>query len=281
MLVNSSPAARPTKKTLAMKLGVSRSSLYYQRKRPTADQELKVRIEMVLKVHPFYGHRRIAIELGSNKKRIRRVMKLFGLQPISRRKRPKKEEDEGKPASEHLNLIKGLCPIRPDVVWVSDFTYIPYQGGFIYLATIMDLFSREIIGWHVSRYHDAQLVLDALKHAVGHAIHRLPVYLHSDQGSEYESHSYARIVAHLGIKFSASAKASPWQNGYQESFYSQFKLELGDPGRFEQFGQLIEAIHQQIRYYNYDRIHTALKKSPVQFYNSYQSRLFRPLDKVS
>jgi len=76
----------------------------------------------------------------------------------------------------------------------------------------------------------------------------------------------------------ASAKASPWQKSYQESFYSQFKLELGDPGRFEQLGQLIEAIHLQINYYNHDRIHTALKKSPVQFYNSYLSQLSPALE---
>lgn len=270
-----------TKTDLARKLGVSRSSLYYQPKRTVADNELKARIEAVQRDHPFYGHRRIAIELGVNKKRIRRVMRQFGLKALRRRKRPRKRDDEKRPESEHQNLIKGLCPIRPDIVWVSDFTYIPYQGGFIYLATIMDLFTREIVGWQVSRHHDTTLVLEALKDAVTNTRHHVPLYLHSDQGSEYESTVYNSMVTLLGIQFSASAKASPWQNGYQESFYGQFKLELGDTGQFELFGQLIEAIYQQIRYYNHDRIHTALKTSPVLFYNSYLARSHLPLEKVS
>ena len=125
-----------TKTELAASLGVSRSSLYYQPKRPTLDLELKAQIESVMVSYPSYGHKRVALELKLNKKRIRRVMKKFNLKPFRRRpKRPYKKDDLNKSPTKYQNLIKGFCPIRPNVVWVSDFTYIEFQGRFIYLAT--------------------------------------------------------------------------------------------------------------------------------------------------
>src|SRR3989338_682138 len=99
------------KTELASELGISRSSLYYQPKRPAIDEEVKRQIESVLTDHPAYGHKRIALALKLNKKRIKRVMKKFGIQPYRRKvKRPRKKEDEGKPATKYQNLIKGFIP---------------------------------------------------------------------------------------------------------------------------------------------------------------------------
>jgi transposase InsO family protein len=89
------------------------------------------------------------------------------------------------------------------------------------------------------------------------------------QGSEYDAQDYTDTAESLGIKISMSKKQSPWENSYQESFYSNFKVDLADPNRFELLGELIEAIHQTIRYYNAKRIHTALKMSPEQYRLAY------------
>lgn len=259
-----------TKKALAQKLGVSRASLYYQKKRPIVDEEVKMQIESVMTDNPRYGHKRIALNLKLNRKRILRVMKVFNIKPYRRRaQKPRKKADEGKAESKYQNLIKGFCPIRPNVVWVSDFTYIKYRGRFIYLATIMDLYTREIIGWNISRFHNQELVLGALTDALKRNQNIPPLYFHSDQGSEYDSEVFTNFLENLKTQISMSKKASPWENGFQESFYSEFKMDLGDQNRFESLGELIEAIHQTIYYYNNQRIHTKLKMSPADFKRKY------------
>ena len=258
-----------TKTALAQKLGISRASLYYEHKREKVDLELKSQIETVMTSHPRYGHKRIALELKLNKKRILRVMKKFNLKPYRRRAvKPRKKEDEGKAPTNYVNLIKDFCPIRPNVVWVADFTYIKFQNRFIYLATVMDLYTREIVGWNISRFHNGELVLGAFKDALERNQGVPPLYFHSDQGSEYDSNSHTRLLERLKILISMSKKASPWENGFQESFYSEFKVDLGDPNRFDELGELVEAIHQGMYYYNNQRIHSSLKMSPAAFRES-------------
>ncbi len=271
MLINKKQ--RESKTQLAKKLGVSRSSLYYKGKLDAVDEELRKQIVVILGVHPSYGHKRIALEFPLSKKRVLRVMKKFGMKPYRRRtKRLRKKEDEGKEATRWKNEIIGFCPIRPNIVWASDFTYIKFLGAFIYLATIIDIYTREIIGWNISARHDTKLVLGALKHAVGRT-GAVPVYLHSDQGSEYDAKEYEEYVLGKGVIISMSKKASPWENPFQESFYSQFKVDLGYVSRFETVEELIEAIYQTIFYYNTGRIHTSLKMAPVAFKRQFENRL--------
>lgn len=256
-----------TKTELARSLGIARSSLYYQHKRPLIDQEVKNQIESVLAANPSYGHKRIALELKLNKKRILRVMKKFGIKPYRRRlKKPRKKGDEGKPETKYPNLIKeiNIKELKESgIIWVSDFTYIKYREKFIYLATVMDLFGRSIVGVNISRFHNAQLVLGALENAL--TKQAPPSILHSDQGSEYDSQKYQNLAEKIDIKISMSRKSSPWENAYQESFYSQFKVDLGDPNRFNTLGELIEEIYSTINYYNTKRIHTSLKMSPKEY----------------
>jgi len=264
---------RESKTQLAKKLGVSRSSLYYKVKRDDLDEQMKQQILIVLGIHPSYGHKRIAIEFGLNNKRIRRVMKKYDIKPRRRRiKRLRKKEDEGKNPTEWKNEIIGFCPIRPNIVWASDFTYIKFQGSFIYLATIIDVYTREIIGWNISTLHDTDLVLGALKHAIKRT-GIVSIYLHSDQGSEYDAKRYDEYAISNGMIISMSKKASPWENAFQESFYSQFKVDLGFVSRFEAVEELMEAIYQTIFYYNNQRIHSSLKMSPVLFKKQYENRL--------
>ena len=256
---------RQTKTSLAKKLGVSRGMLYYRHKRPSTDEKLKTDIKTVLVSNPSYGHKRIAIELKLNKKRILRVMKKFHLMPIKRRgKKPNKPDDLGKPEVKFTNEIKRFCPIRLNIVWVGDFTHIKFRDGWVYLSTVMDIFTREIIGWHLSTTHTKDLVIEAFLDAISKR-KTAPIYFHSDQGSEYDSGEYLKLLESHGIKISMSRKSSPWENGYQESFYSGFKLDLGTTNHYQDLGELFEIVAKQLHYYNTKRIHTSLKMSPVAF----------------
>lgn len=264
---------RLTKTEIAKKLGCCRASLYYKKKLLEKDLLLKEKILETLAENPAYGHRRVALDLSINKKRALRVMKKFNLKPYRRRaRRPRKPGDQNKPPAIYPNLIKNLCPIRPNVVWVADSTYIPFQGTFVYLATIEDRFTREVVGFNAGRAHTKELVCGALARALSNT-GQAPIYHHSDQGSEYDSKEYLDLLKRENIQVSMSRKASPWQNSHKESYYSGFKLDLGRTDQFETLGELINAIYQTIFYYNNKRIHTRLKTSPQQFTNQYYLKM--------
>lgn len=218
--------------------------------------------------HPAYGHKRIALQLKMGHNRIRRVMQKYGLKPYRRRPRqPHKPDDQGKAPTAYPNLLAPLMEqqriVRPDQVWCTDFTYLRYQGKFIYLATVIDVFTREIVGVNILRYHNRFLVLGALKDALH--TYAVPDIVHSDQGSEYDSADFTSLVHQIGAQLSMSAKGAPWQNGYKESFYSHFKAEAGDLDRFATLGELVEFLYQHMYYYNHHRIHSVLRMSPAEF----------------
>ena len=218
----------------------------------------------MLEIHPAYGHRRVAIALGVGKKRVRRVMKLNNIKPYKRKARWKKPKDYGNPPVNFPNLVKGSCPIKPRVVYAGDFTYLRWNSRFIYLATFLDIYTREIVGWSVSSKHTEDLVVEAFIDAV--IKNGKPLISHTDQGSEYRSEEYICLMNELDIKISMSAKGSPWENGYQESFYDNFKTDLGlEFERFQTVGEFVEAIHTTIQKYNNQRIHTKLKMPPTSF----------------
>jgi len=264
---------KTTKAAPARRLGVSRSSLYYTSKQLPKDWELKTKIENVLKEHQSYGYPRVATALHVNKKRAARVMRLFGIKAYRRRGR--KFRKSGVAKDFYPNLLKTNYPRYPNDIWVADFTYIPYQARFIYLATVMDVFAREIVGVAVMTNHSVMLVLQALFVALSR--NRRPTIFHSDNGREYGGRVFTGALRELGILISRSAKSSPWENGYQEAFYSQFKVDLGDPGRFKTLGELVYEIHRLVWSYNHRRIHSALKMPPVLFADRYQ----KLLEKVS
>ncbi|MEK9153244.1 MAG: IS3 family transposase, partial [Patescibacteria group bacterium] len=198
-----------SKKELAKELGISRASLYYKSKMTEKDLRFKAEIEIVMEKNKAYGHKRIAWALDRNKKKVLRVMKKFGLKPKRQRKAPRKPQDQNQAPMAVPNLIQGIIIEAQDHVWVSDFTFLPYFGKFVYLATVEDLFTREIIGWEISFRHNADLVAQALLNATSN--YPAPQIIHSDQGSEYRSHKYQELLRNIGIKQSMSKKASPWQ----------------------------------------------------------------------
>lgn len=261
----------PNKAKAAKELGIARSSLYYKPKQPQKDWDLKCKIEEVLRKHPSYGHKRLAIALGVNKKRTLRVMKLFGIEPYRRRGK-KWRKVEKKPENVVQNLLIETEPERPNHIWVTDFTHIDWGSTRLYLCTMMDLFTRRIVGFSVLTNHSVQLIINALFSAIHK--HPPPEILHSDRGSEYTSKDMEMILFCLGTLQSMSAPGCPWENGYQESFYNQFKIDLGDPNRFQTLGELVYEIYRLIYVYNTTRIHSALKMPPQTYALQYQTSQF-------
>ena len=255
---------------LAKDLGVSVSSLYYEKKLPQKDNILKIRIEEAFRYHPSYGHRRLAIHLKINRKRIRRVMKLFDLHPYRRRGKTPKKSSRIK-RSAYPNLIRDIALQYPGHIWAADFTYLSYQGKFLYVATVIDVFTRRIVGWAAMRSHTTSLILHALFMAL--SAHPRPAIFHSDNGSEYASHIFTRVLMETGMTISRIAPGCPWENGYQESFYAQFKIDLGDPNRFQSLGELVYEIAKTIWYYNHTRIHTAIKMPPAIYAQRHERKL--------
>lgn len=257
-----------SKYAVTEKIGISRQNLYYQPRLPAKDLELKNKIEAVGLEHKAYGYRRIAIALGVNHKRVHRVMKLFGLKvrrSLNRQPKVRSNCDLSN-TNRHQNLFVKAVVNKPDQAWVSDFTYLSQPNSkFVYLATVLDAYTREIIGWNFGVRHNSELIIEALRVALSRR-NKPPEIFHSDQGSEYRSKDLNQILITRNIQASMSAKSSPWQNGKQESFYQKFKLELGHPNIYETRGELFEAIALQIYYYNHKRIHSALKMPPAIFY---------------
>lgn len=245
----------------AHELGVYRGAFYYKPKKPDRDWQLKCVIEEVLREHPSYGSRRIAIHLKLNRKRVKRVMNLFGIKAYRRRGRKWLYKKKIKVI--YPNLLLTEYPSYENHIWVSDFTYIPFQGKTVYVATVEDLYTRKIVGVAVYTNHAVQLVLSALMNALQN--NSRPAIFHSDNGSEYNSQIFIGALETIGTKISRSAPGCPWENGYQESFYDKFKIELGDPSRSKTLGELVYEIYRLIWQYNNTRIHSALKMPPVQF----------------
>ena len=257
-MIKEHPAIR---RPLTEATGLSRSSLYYRPKQPEKDWTLKQQIEAVLREHPSYGHKRLALALRRNKKAVRRVMKLYGIKP--RRGYGKKWRKQKTKSGIYPNLLLTTTPTYPHHIWVADFTHLTWKGKTVYVATVMDVFTRRIVGLSVLTTHHAVLVVQALWNAL--LRHRAPVIFHSDNGSEYNAAVAKQMLIDFGIVISRSAPGCPWENGYQESFYGKFKLDLGDPERFQTLGELVAAIYRTIWTYNTTRIHLALKMPPARF----------------
>jgi putative transposase len=254
-------------------LNISRSNLYYENKQEAKDKITKTLIEEALRHHPSYGHKRLAKHLNINKKRVLRVMKIYNIKPY--RRRGKKWLKTKTNLVDHPDLLLNIVPQYANHIWASDFTYLWFNGRWLYVATVIDLYTRKIVGLSISRAHDRYLVITALLDALTH--YPRPQIIHSDHGQEYCSKDYQNILREVGITPSMAGKGCPWENGYQESFYAQFKVELGDPSRFSSLGELTAYLYYQVYYYNTKRIHSALNMAPVAFARQNEVLLKREL----
>ena len=141
------------------------------------------------------------------------------------------------------------------------------HGKKVYVATVIDLCTRRIMGIHVAVRKGAALTIQALSNALLH--HPRPGLFHSDNGREYDAMVFTGILDGCGIMISRSRPGCPWENGYQESFYGKFKVDLGDPNRFKTLGELVAEIYRTLWDYNNTRIHSALNMPPVVFAKRY------------
>jgi putative transposase len=245
----------------AQECGVSRASLYYHKKQPNKDWIFKVKIEEVLRAHPAYGYRRVAIHLKENKKKVQRAMRLYGIKAY--RRRAKRWKKPRKQAEKYENLLMTHAPQYPHQVWVADFTHVRWQDKDVRVATTVDVYTRQVVGIAIGTRGGTALIMSSFGNAL--LQHPRPTLFHSDNGREYDAKAFKAVLMELGIAISRSKPGCPWENGYQESFYSQFKVELGDPNRFKTLGELVAAIYQTVHQYNTARIHSALRMPPRQF----------------
>lgn len=255
------------KKLIAHCMHINHKNIYHPHMMLIRDLVVKDKIEESFITNPAYGHRRLAIDLVMNKKKILRVMHEFNLKPPRLWYQKKFITQTGHDfQDQYTNLLKDIVMTKYSFgdLWSSDVTYIKFHGVFIYLAIIKDILSGEVIAFNAGNHHDAELVLKTLKEA------RLktgkhPKIFHSDRGREFLSTQCIQFLEHAGTKISVSDPGSPWQNTWSESFFSRFKAEFGDFNRFETLGELLENIFAYIHYYNTTRIQTKLKMSPYQF----------------
>lgn len=255
------------KKLIAGCMHINHKNIYHPNRMLIRDLVVKDKIEQDFIINPAYGHRRLAIDLKMNKKKIRRVMREFNLKP-PRVWYQKKFITQTRPdfQDQYTNLLKEITTFDYAFgdLWSSDLTYIKFQGTFIYMAIIKDILSGEVIAFNIGNHHDADLVLKTLKEAIVKA-GKPPKIFHSDRGREFLSIHCIRFLERMGTKISVSDPGSPWQNTWSESFFSRFKMEFGDFNRFETLGEVLENIFVYIRYYNVTRIQNKLKMSPYQF----------------
>ena len=252
-----------------------RSSFYYQ-SRKADESYLECDLKTVAGQFPTYGTRRITHQLRRspywyhfNRKHIQRLMrKLNLLQPVKRKKCRTTNSDH--PYPRYPNLVKDLVVAAPEQVWVSDITYIRLGEGFMYLAIVMDVFTRAIRGWHLSKSLDQELTLVALR--MGLTDH-IPQMHHSDQGIQYAVKTYIDMLVEYEIQISMAAVGKAEENGFAERLMRTIKEEEVDLSDYQNFS---DAQHQIGRFledvYNTKRIHSSLGYlTPVEFEVAWQA----------
>lgn len=241
-------------------------SSYYYRPKERADVALRQAIEAIAAEFPTYGSRRITQQLRRppyqlvvNRKQVQRLMGEMGLKrPPKRRKQRTTNSRHGYPR--FPNLVMDLHISYPNQVWVSDITYIRLRQDFVYLAVVLDVFTRAIRGWHLHRWLDQTLTLTALRRALASGSPLGPPAIHhSDQGIQYAAHDYVDLLRHHEVQISMADKGEAWQNGYAERLIRTIKEEevyLSDyhdfADAFTQIGRFIEQVYQC------KRIHSSL-----------------------
>jgi len=250
-------------------------SSYYYRNHKELEQPLKADLEMVAGQHPTYGSRRLTHQLRRkpfgyrvNRKRIQRLMrKMSLLRPVKRRK--VRTTDSQHPYLRYPNLVKDLEITYPDQVWVSDITYIRLHNDFVYLAIILDVFTRAIRGWCLSGTIDQQLTLVALHAALQG---QSPLIHHSDQGLQYAAHAYVNLLKAHQVQISMAAIGKAEENGYAERFMRTIKEEEVDLSEYHDFADANRQIGVFIQdVYMTKRIHSALGYlTPVEFENAWR-----------
>jgi putative transposase len=246
--------------TVCQVLDYPRSQVYYRPQAVEDERDLKGAILTLAGQHPTYGYRRITAMLNRqgqavNHKRVARLMQELGLmgKPPVKRKRTTNSQHE---FQRYPNRVMNLEIERPDQVWVGDITYIRLQQDFVYLAVLMDVFTRSIRGWHLARSMDQSLTLTALTRGLEKGV---PEIHHSDQGVQYAATDYVELLKGHGVQISMAEVGQAWQNGYAERLMRTIKEEEVDLSEYRNFTEAYQQIEQFLEdVYMKKRIHSSL-----------------------
>lgn len=257
-------------------LGVSTSGFYDWRGRGISERARydAVLVEQIAKMHKGhesnYGAIRVHpylqdLDYSCSRRRINRLMKGHGIRSQYHAHRRRRRDPGEAPVSE--NLLKDRAPVEsPGEVWVGDMTYLKTDEAAFYMAVVLDLCTRKVVGWAFSRSHDADLVKSALNLAVHNEQCRPNLIFHSDQGSEYRSYLYLEALAQSGITSSMSRSGTPTDNAYVESFFKTLKNELIHQCKFKTVIECAAKIIDYLDFYNERRLHSGLDYlSPIQY----------------
>jgi len=275
--------------TMCRVLGVSPGGYYARQKRPPSarariDAELSARIaEIHRRSRQTYGAPRIQVELAEQGnrvsiKRVARLMRAAGLRGVSRRNwiTTTVRDRDARPAPDLVE--RNFTALAPNRLWVADITYIPTGAGFLYLAVVLDVFSRRIVGWAMETYLRTELVLKALDMALGQ---RRPaaVIHHSDQGCQYTSIAFGKRCEQAGVRPSMGSVGDCFDNAMCESFFATLECELLDRHRFKTQIEARMAVFDFIEgWYNPHRRHSALDYlSPINYERSHQQNSASPI----
>nr|WP_156510178.1 IS3 family transposase [Paenibacillus macquariensis] len=257
---------------------VSRSGFYRWVKRQVSsspkrkeDEAMKLKImECHGKLRGIYGYRRVKTWLyriygiHMNHKRVQRLMNELEIKAVIRRKRPYYGKKEAYVISgNHLN--REFKASQPNTKWVTDITYLMFNGQRLYLSAIKDLYNNEIVAYQISRKNDLKLVFDTVKKARKQQ-NTKGVLLHSDQGFQYTSRQYSQLLKRYSIQASMSRKGNCWDNACMENFFSHFKAECFYLHVFHSVKQVEHAVKQYIHFYNHERFQKKLNNlSPYEY----------------
>lgn len=240
-------------------LGLPRSS-YYHKPNVSADEALRTALLTQAETWPTYGYRRLTAQLRRegwpvNHKRIRRLMQEMGLQgqaPQRKVRTTNSQHGYGR----YPNLVQNLSIVRPHQVWVADITFVKLAHKFVYLAVIMDVFTRRICSWQLSHSLDQSLTLAALQMALQVAT---PEIHHSDQGGQYAATAYVGLLNDAKVAISMADVGAAWQNGYAERVIRTIKEEEVDLSDYQDFHDAYRQIGRFLTdIYNRKRIHSSL-----------------------
>ncbi len=235
------------------------------------DNQVKKKImECHEKINRIYGYRRVMVwlqrecRLHINHKRVQRLMKEMGVMAVIRKKRPYYGKKEAYVISgNHLN--RQFQASRPNEKWVTDITYLIFNGQKLYLSAIKDLYNNEIVSYHISRRNDLKLVIDTLK-KVKRKYNLRGILLHSDQGFQYTSRQYNELLRRYKMKASMSRKGNCWDNACMENFFSHFKAECFHLYSFKSTDEVKHAVKRYIHFYNHRRFQMKLNNlSPYEY----------------
>lgn len=257
-------------------MNLPRSSYYYRPKTPETSSEQRVltdRIEGIAEEFPRYGYRKVTVQLRRegllvNHKRIQRIMRERGL-GVKKRRRFVKTTDSHHPYPVYPNLIKNHAMTGINQVWVADLTYIRITMAFVYLAVILDLYSRRAIGYALSDQINTDLTLTALQMALQRRDPPAGVIHHSDRGVQYAAHEYIDVLQAYQFRISMSRKGNPYDNAAVESFMKTLKTEEVYLWEY----QTIEDAQRRLSYfiedvYNQKRLHASLGYRPPAEYEA-------------